>query len=196
MTKTILCIVSILALMVISGCTGAGSGGPQLAESREIAELTRGISALGTDIDPDEAARAARIAYEHTYQLAQQYQITDSPLIHNTKVNLGLRPRGLCRHWAEDMEARLKQEDFQTLDIHRAIANAENPFRLEHSTALVSRRGETMFDGIVLDPWRFGGVLHWARTVDDTDYKWRPRQEVLAQKWRRIQAMKRAEAAG
>ena len=71
--------------------------------------------ALGPEVDPDEAARAAEIAFSYTRELAIQYQITDPPLIHNTKVNMGLKPRGLCWHWAEDMERRLKAEGFQTL---------------------------------------------------------------------------------
>ena len=97
--------------------------------------LPSNCAALATDIDPDEADRAARIAYSHTAQLAQEYQITDPPLIHNAKVNKGLRPRGLCWHWAEDIERRLLQENFQTLTLHRAIANADNPFphRSQHN---------------------------------------------------------------
>jgi hypothetical protein len=67
---------------------------------------------------------------------------------------MGLKPRGLCWHWARDIEARLKQENFQTLELHRAVANSDNVFRLEHSTAVISRRGDTFAQGIVLDPWR------------------------------------------
>ena len=127
--------------------------------------------------------RAARIAYQHTDDLARAYEITDPPLVHNTKVNLGLKPRGLCWHWAEDMEQRLKAEGFDTLQIHRAIANADNPFRIDHSTAIISARGDDMTDGIVLDPWRMGGKLFWAPLREDTRYNWVPRTEVLAAKY-------------
>ena len=68
---------------------------------------------------------------------------------------MGLKPRGLCWHWAEDIERRLRAEDFQTLDLHRAIANANN-IRIEHSTTIVSRRGDGMYDGLVLD--RYCGI--------------------------------------
>lgn len=140
--------------------------------------LEQNILALGEGIDPAEAARAAQIAYDHTRELAARYQITDPPLVHNSKVNMGLRPRGLCWHWAEDMEKRLVAENFQTLDLHRAIANADNPFRISHSTAIVSRKGDDMFAGMVLDPWRLGGVLTWVKTVEDDKYNWRPQAEV------------------
>jgi hypothetical protein len=144
----------------------------------------REIRALGAYVDPEEARRAARIAFQHTHQLALEYEITDPPLIHNTKVNMGLKPRGLCWHWAEDLEARLAEENFRTLSLHRAIANADNPFRIDHSTVIVSRRGDTMFEGVVLDPWRKGGVLHWTPTRADADYDWRPRAEVHEMKLR------------
>ena len=61
---------------------------------------------------PPKQPRAAQISYTYTHQLAQEYEITDLPLIHNTKVNAGLKPRGLCWHWAEDIQNRLNAEGF------------------------------------------------------------------------------------
>ncbi|WP_371224435.1 hypothetical protein [Roseovarius sp. 2305UL8-3] len=148
----------------------------------DVADLTASILALSPGIDPEEAARAARISYEHTARLRREYQITDGPLLHNIKVNNGTKPRGLCWHWAEDMEKRLKIENFQTLDLHRAIANYDN-WRLEHSTTIVSAKGASMYDGIVLDPWRKGGVLTWKAVRADTRYKWTPRADVF--EWKR-----------
>ncbi|MFP4043292.1 MAG: hypothetical protein ACLFTP_01775 [Rhodosalinus sp.] len=175
-------LLPLLAMLVTAACATVPTGGPPRGEAREIAELAAAIAALGPEVDPEEAARAARISYDWTHKLAQDYRITDPPLVHNTKVNMGLKPRGLCWHWAEDMERRLKQENFATLEIHRAIANADNPFRIDHSTAIISARGESMFDGIVLDPWRKGGVLVWEHTREDTDYAWQPREMVLSEK--------------
>ena len=83
------------------------------------------------------------------------------------------------------MEKRLDQENFQTLDMHRAIANADNPFRIEHSTAVISAMGDDMFAGIVLDPWREGGTLFWDQTREDIRYNWVPREVVMAEKRRK-----------
>ncbi|MET4127877.1 hypothetical protein ACSSV6_000334 [Roseovarius sp. MBR-38] len=170
-----------LALLALAGC-GAP---PPPATPDEVSRLAAAIAGLGPEVDREEAQRAARISYEHTHRLAQQYQITDPPLIHNTKVNMGLKPRGLCWHWARDMEDRLKQERFETLDLHRAVANAENRFRLEHSTAIVSAKGAEYETGIVLDPWRKGGRLTWAPVRADGDYNWEARNEVVARKLER-----------
>ncbi|WP_170368128.1 hypothetical protein [Ruegeria arenilitoris] len=166
-----------LTTLVILGLGACSSAPP--ARSDDVARLAAQIQALGPEVDPEEARRAARVTYAYTAKLAQEYQITDPPLIHNAKVNKGLRPRGLCWHWAEDIERRLKQENFRTLTLHRAIANADNPFRIDHSTAIISRRGDSMYDGVVLDPWRYGGVLFWSPLREDTRYEWVPRDIVL-----------------
>lgn len=169
----------LLAILSLGGCAAAPRH--DAIDQHEVAGLAHAILALGEGIDPEEARRAAQIAYGHSRQLAREYQITDPPLIHNTKVNMGLRPRGLCYHWSEDIEARLLQEDFRTLDMHRAIAPARL-LQIEHSTAIISRKGDSLFEGLILDPWRTGGELFWTPVRDDTGYNWRPRDEVLDQR--------------
>lgn len=172
--KTIL-----LVIFVVGGCAPA----PRNVTQNDIDQLAAEIQSLGQGVDAAEAQRAAQIAYSYSLQLAEEYNVTDGPIIHNTKVNNGLRERGLCVHWAEDIEKRLKQENFRTLQIHRAIAEG-NEIRIDHSTAIVSRRGDTMEEGVVLDPWRYGGLLYWAPTLEDSKYYWEPQQRVLERKYR------------
>ncbi len=186
MIKKFSLILSLMTIMFLGACATVPEGGPPMGTDVEIAQLTQGILDLGPGVDPEEASRAAHVAYQYSHQLALQYQITDPPLIHNIKVNAGLRPRGLCWHWATDLEARLKQEDFKTLELHRAIANADSKIRIDHSTTLISRRGDTLYQGIVLDPWRYGGVLFWSPTLKDTRYKWVPRMVVLNKRAREL----------
>ncbi|TCL10037.1 hypothetical protein BXY66_2105 [Shimia isoporae] len=153
-------------------------GVPEDAKKPDIPGLEQEILALGDFVSREEAARVARISYEYSLQLRSEYQVSDPPLIHNTKVNQGLRSRGLCWHWADDLESRLRAENLQTLSLHRAIANTDN-LRIEHSTVILSERGEPMQSGVVLDPWRYGGYLFWAPMVEDTRYNWKPRSQVF-----------------
>ncbi|WP_425043609.1 hypothetical protein [Primorskyibacter sp. S87] len=171
-----------LALSVLAGCAGQPTVTRNAVSQSEVEGLADAIRDLGPGVDPAEADRAARIAYDYARQLAVTYNVTDPPLVHNAKVNSGIRERGICVHWAEDIEARLKQENFRTLQLHRAIADPDNPFRVDHSTAIISRRGDTLYQGIVLDGWRNSGDLHWAPTLADTRYNWRPRLDVLYDK--------------
>ena len=169
-------LVALLSLLLLTACASAP---PAPGTAPQIAALAREIQALSPQIDPQEATRAATIAYAETHRLALAYQITDPPLIHNAKVNAGTKPRGLCYHWAEDMERRLNAEGFTTLAMTRAIANSETRFLIEHSPAVITAKGAPMESGIVLDPWRNGGVLFWDRVATDKRYDWLPRIDVL-----------------
>lgn len=144
----------------------------------DIDALAREIRALGPDVSAEEASRAAHIAYTYSLQLKREYNVTDPPIIHNAKVINGFRERGLCNHWAEDLKKRLDRERFRTLVVHRAIAPPAG-FHVIHHTAVISRRGDDIYHGVVVDPWRYGGLLYWAPTMQDDTYSWRPRSEVL-----------------
>ena len=73
-------LLSLLAILTLAACS-SGPYGPVLPTDQEVAELAREIRSLGPDVDPEEAQRAARIAYEYPYELSQEYQITDRPLV-------------------------------------------------------------------------------------------------------------------
>ncbi len=176
MPRTLIWIYTCLLCALVAACSV-----PEEVKTPDVAGLSTTLAALGPDVSNDEAQRVAAIAYSYSQQLAVEYNVTDSALIHNAKVNQGLRPRGLCWHWAHDLEARLTAENLQSLQIHRAIANAYN-LRIEHSTVILSSKGAAMEDGVVLDPWRYGGNLFWAPVELDTRYEWVPRQKVFDDK--------------
>jgi hypothetical protein len=173
-----------LALVLMQGCATSGPQVdlPPTVEQQRKADLSLAIRSLSADIDAAEAQRAARISIEYTRQLAVQYEIEDSPIMHNFLVNIGVKPRGLCVDWTSDLLVRLQQERFYSLKLHWGIANYENAFRLEHSTVIVSARGDSLDQGLVLDPWRYSGHLFWAPTREDPVYYWHPQAEIHALK--------------
>lgn len=170
-------LLATLAVLFISACTDT-----QAVSQKDVNALAQQLRALGPEVDPAEAQRAAEISYSYGRQLAREYNVTSSPIIHNAKVLNGFRERGLCVHYAQDMQKRLNQENFRTLVIHRAIATPDNIWRIDHSTAVISRRGDDMYEGVVLDPWRNAGELFWSPTRADEVYNWRPQREVLEEK--------------
>ncbi|MCX7559594.1 hypothetical protein OS190_08420 [Sulfitobacter sp. F26204] len=174
-------IALLLALLLLAACAPKP---PAPATPRQITALALALRQMSPDVDPTEATIAARLSYATSRELARAYHITDSPLIHNAKVNAGTRPRGLCYHWAEDMQARLEAEGFHTLDVTRAIANSDALFLIEHSTAVLTPKGAKMEDGVVIDPWRKGGTLFWSPVTEDRRYDWLPRAQVLRDKGR------------
>ena len=146
--------------------------------------MSLAIRSLSVDVDPTEAQRAARIAIEYSQQLALQYEVTDSPVMHNFLVNIGVKQRGLCVDWTSDLLVRLQQERFYSLKLQWGIANYQAAFRIEHSTVIVSARGNSLDQGLVLDPWRYSGYLFWSPTLEDPIYKWYPQAEIHALKRR------------
>ncbi len=171
-----LCLFLILTL---GACNLGPKGPPPRGTENDIAALAAAIRGLDPAVDLEEAGRAARISYDYSHQLAIAYEIEDAPIRHNAKVNRGEKPRGLCWHWAEDMEKRLVAEGFRTLTMHRAIANADSRIFIDHSSAVISAAGAQMKDGIVLDPWRYGGELFWSPVATDKRYPWEEREAVL-----------------
>lgn len=175
-------ILAILSTLGLAAC-GVSPDGPPAPDPAEVARLAQTVSGFAPDVDPEEARRLAEISYSYARQLAIDYNVTDPPLIHNMKVNMGLRERGLCYQWADDIEARLRQENFRTLEFHRAIANADN-LLIDHSVVIVSRKGDTMFQGVVLDGWRDSGKLFWSPVLEDKRYTWVPREDVFEERRR------------
>ena len=177
-------LIVLFLLITLPGC----SSKPQVAAlpiadgQPRMAQLARDIARLSLHVDPLEAQQVASIAINYSQQLAAEYEISRSPIMHNLLINLGIKERGLCTHWTEDLLARLQQEQFRSLEFHWAIANYDKPFRLEHSSVVVTSPGEKIADGILLDPWRFGGTLYWSSPAEDEGYRWYPREQVRQQK--------------
>jgi len=173
-----------LLAYLLQGCASTSPPvelAPHVGQQR-INQLELAILALDDDIDRDEAHRAATIAIEYPLELAQQYEIADPPLTHNFLVNIGVKPRGLCVDWTYDLLTRLQQERFRSLGLHWGIANYDRAFRIEHSTVIISARGDPLSRGIVLDPWRHSGQLFWAKTLEDQQYQWNPHADIHALK--------------
>lgn len=162
---------------------------PAALPPEPVAELAAAIEGLGPAVDADEARRAAFTAWRTAAELARGYRLVRPPLWHNFLVNGGLRDRGLCCHFAEDLLASLRALELQTLELHWVVASFRDPWR-EHSSVLLrpralgrrpkapaaaspgaTRDGTLPEGGLVLDAWRASGDLVWAVPGED-EYPW------------------------
>ena len=170
--------IRLTALLAALVMLTLGACAPSSTVTRaDVDELALEIRNLGPDVDPTEARRAAEISYSYSPQLKRDWNVTDSPIVHNAKVINGFRDYGLCNDWAQAMTRRLQQENFQTLDVHWATS-PPTTFRIIHHSAAISARGDSLKDGVILDPWRQSGDLFWGEISEDDRYNWRPRREV------------------
>ena len=179
-------IVALCLLIIVSGCAKAkiyypGNGSFNATTSgiqtdaqiyREKAkQLEDVLAALSETVDKTEALIVAQTAVRESAVLAEEYQLVRPAVAHNLLIALGLKDRGLCYHWTEDLMKRLQALDLQSLQLHWGVAHRGSELR-EHNCVVVSAKGQSFFKGIVLDPWRNSGNLFWARVTKD-DYSWK-----------------------
>ena len=72
-------------------------------------------------------------------------------------MNLGVRKRGLCFQWADDLTLKLQSLRLRTLQLHRGVARLDT--RREHSSVVLTAPGQPFDKGVVLDAWRHSGRL-------------------------------------
>lgn len=137
---------------------------------KKIDSLQYDLTALGSNTDPAEARRIAETGILYSLYLADEYRVIKQPHFHNILVNIGLKERGLCFQWAEDLMKQLKALDLKTFCLYEAVAYKGKRFR-EHNTIVVTAKGKNFFEGIVLDPWRHSGNLYWS-SVNADKYPW------------------------
>jgi hypothetical protein len=149
------------------------SGNPSDAQiyRDKIKQLEQELVALSAAVDKTDAQIMAATAVQESAVLAEEYRLVRPAVTHNLLVVLGIKDRGLCYHWTEDLMIRLQALDLKSLQLHWGVAYRGSELR-EHNCVVITARGQRFFKGIVLDPWRNSGNLFWARVTKDS-YPWK-----------------------
>jgi hypothetical protein len=137
--------------------------------------LATQITALSPTVDPQEASELAQCVYSTASRLRQEYGVVGPPsfvnsLFNNFLVHSGIRKRGLCFQWSEDMLAALDALKLTSLELHWGEARA-GTIR-ENNAVVVTAKGEPFHSGIVLDCWRHSGRVHWSLVAADHFFPW------------------------
>jgi hypothetical protein len=182
------CLAGTLLLLVISltGCSASHQAYRKSADNSATASSAvkevylKKISALQNDLadlnrqeNMLEARQVAETAVVYSGDLAEEYDLVRPAALHNVLVRIGLKDRGLCHHWTEDLIKRLQSLDLKTYQLHWGVAYRGSELR-EHNSVVITAKGEAFEQGMVLDPWRNSGDLHWALITTDT-YPWKER---------------------
>jgi hypothetical protein len=179
-------ITALCLLIIVSGCAKAkvyypGNGSFDAPTSgiqadaqiyrEKVKQLEQVLVALGETVGKTEAMMVAETAVRESAVLAEEYQLVRPAVAHNLLVALGIKDRGLCYHWTEDLMKRLQELDLKSLQLYWGVAYRGSELR-EHNCVVVTAKGQNFFKGIVLDPWRNSGNLFWARVTKDS-YPWK-----------------------
>jgi len=159
-------LIVVAAIIGLTGCVHV----PPPATAAQVQSLRAALARLSPDVQEQDAAIVAALAYDYPRDLAREYRLVRPPLWHNLLINLCLKQRGLCYHWAEDLAGKLQSVELHSLELHWGVARAGS-FR-EHNAVVVTAPNQPFTAGIVLDPWRRSGTLHWSAVTNDV-YPWR-----------------------
>jgi hypothetical protein len=164
------CALGVVAALCFGCASNEAAYDPNAEANRPSQRLAADLESLADA--PDESQHLAQAANEHSYALAAEYRISRPPLFHNVLVNVGLKDRGLCWHWTEDLLAHLRDLGLEHYDFYWATAYRGQLFR-EHNSVIVTAKGSALETGLVLDPWRHSGELYWVSVREDS-YPWEP----------------------
>lgn len=149
-----------------------------VAYRRKVESLLVELAALNQQANLIEARQVAETAITYSKQLAGEYRLVRPAVLHNVLIRVGLKDRGLCYHWTEDLLKHLQSLDLRTYQIHWGVAYRGSKLR-EHNSVVITARGQAFEKGMVLDPWRNSGDLYWALIKTDR-YPW---QELPPSQW-------------
>jgi hypothetical protein len=138
---------------------------------KKISSLQDDLADLNRQADMLEARQIAETAITYSGDLAEDYELVRPAILHNVFVRMGLKDRGLCYHWTEDLIERLQSLELKTFELHWGVAYRGSELR-EHNSVVITARGKAFEKGMVLDPWRNSGDLYWALIATDT-YPWK-----------------------
>jgi hypothetical protein len=90
-----------------------------------------------------------------------------TPIFNNFLVHWGIRKRGYCFQWAEDLLVAFDALKLTSLELHWGEANPGN-WR-ENNCIVVTAKGQPFNRGIILECWRHFGRLRSGPVVGDED---------------------------
>lgn len=160
----------LLALaLALDSCVTPGTPATRLERARH---LSHDLQQLSPTVSTREADLLATTAIEETAKLSEDFKPFAHPWINNGLVNTGLRKRGLCYQWRDDLFPFLFRLNLKTLELH--LASSKRDTWQEHHGIIVTAKGQRFEDGLVIDPWRKGGRLWWGLLKNDKGHPWVP----------------------
>src|SRR5437773_7511581 len=150
-------------------------------------ELANQLASLSRRVDPNEATLVAQCAFSTVAQLRQEYRMFGTPIFNNFLIYHGLRKRGYCYQWSEDLLLALDKLKLTSLELHWGEYDP-GTWR-ENNCIVVTAKGQPFKRGIMLECWRHLGHLYfgpvasdWETYVENSAYARRVRDRAAGSK--------------
>lgn len=136
-------------------------------DSSKADELANQLARLSRRVDPKEAKLLAECAYATVAQLREEYRPFGTPIFNNFLVYHGLKKRGYCYQWSEDLLLALDKLNLKTLELHWGDTYRDT-WR-ENNCLVVTAKKQPFDRGMILECWRHFGHLRWNLVPSDQD---------------------------
>lgn len=143
-----------------------------LNDQKEI--LSQKLITLDNHIDKKQALKISYTILKVSKDIKNEFAPIKYPWINNILVNIGIKKKGLCWEWRDELYNRLDGK-IKPFDILKVVANKG---RLnEHNAIVLNHKSNNIQNAILVDLWRFSGTPYIVNTQDDDSYVWSIRDD-------------------
>ncbi len=129
---------------------------------KKLIELHKDVNNSEVSAEADVLAKAV---VQKIYDISQEYRVTVSALITNVLINTGIKKRGFCYHYVNDLIKTLRTSHWKFFDMHWGEAWA-GTFR-ENNALIITAKGAPFSTGLAVDAWRTAGKPFWTKVEGD-----------------------------
>ena len=185
------------AVLVIFGAWAAPAVGEQQqqpisfqvqkSDVAKAGKLAGDLALLSLRVNREEAKLLADCAFATVSKLRREYRMFGTPIFNNFLIYHGLRKRGYCYQWSEDLLIALDALRLKSLELHWGEYDP-GTWR-ENNCIVVTAKGQPFERGIMLECWRHLGHLYfglvasdWETYVENSAYARRVRERAAGLK--------------
>jgi hypothetical protein len=157
------------------------------SDSAKAEKLADELGSLSPRVKREEARLVAECAYATVSKLRREYRMFGTPIFNNFLIYHGIRKRGYCYQWSEDLLIALDRLKLTSLELHWGEYDP-GTWR-ENNCIVVTAKGQPFKRGIMLECWRHLGHLYfglvasdWELYVENSAYARRVRERAAGSK--------------
>jgi hypothetical protein len=140
----------------------------QKGDVAKAEKLADQLASLSPRVNRDEAKLLADCAFVTVTKLRREYRMFGTPIFNNFLIYHGLRKRGYCYQWSEDLLLALDKLHLKSLDLRWGEYDP-NTWR-ENNCIVVTAKGQLFNRGIMLECWRHLGHLYFGPVASDWEH--------------------------
>ena len=138
------------------------------SDAANAEKLADELSSLSPRVNRDEAKLLADCAFVTVAKLRREYRMFGTPIFNNFLIYHGLRKRGYCYQWSEDLLIALDALRLKSLELHWGEYDPDT-WR-ENNCIVVTSKGQPFNRGIMLECWRHLGHLYFGPVASDYEH--------------------------